>query len=211
MLSSSEGQELADYLNNGGNLYMEGGDTWYYDNQTPVHGMFNINGTSDGSSDLGTILGQTGTITEGMSFNYSGDNSWIDHIEPISPAEMIFENQSPNYGTAVAYDEGSYRTIGASHEFGGLDDGSSPSTKEELMSTLSWISWELPQTFQAAFASNTTNTCIEEVIEYYDMSSGGAISWEWEFEGGSPATSTNQNPMVAYFSSGTFDVTLTSF
>jgi len=67
----------------------------------------------------------------------------------------------------------------------------------------------ITQTLQAAFASNTTNTCIEEVIEYYDMSSGGAISWEWEFEGGSPATSTNQNPMVAYFSSGTFDVSLT--
>ncbi|MCD4683208.1 MAG: hypothetical protein K8R86_08000, partial [Bacteroidales bacterium] len=29
VLSSGEGQSLADYLNNGGSLYMEGGDTWY--------------------------------------------------------------------------------------------------------------------------------------------------------------------------------------
>jgi PKD repeat protein len=187
---------------------MEGGDTWYYDNQTPVHGMFNINGTSDGSSDLGTILGQTGTFTEGMSFNYSGENSWIDHVEPVAPAEMIFENQLPNYGTAIAYDAGSYKTIGASHEFGGLDDGTSPSTKEELM--IAYLDFlGITQTLQASFASNTTNTCIEEIIEYYDMSTGGAINWEWEFEGGSPATSTNQNPQVVYFNPGTFDVTLT--
>ncbi|MBL7105962.1 MAG: hypothetical protein ISS18_16690, partial [Bacteroidales bacterium] len=133
VLSSSEGQALADFLNNGGNVYMEGGDTWAYDNQTAAHAMFNINGVDDGSSDMSTVVGQSGTFTEGMSFNYSGDNNWMDHIDPILPAFMIFENQSPNYGTGVAYDEGSYRTIGTSHEFGGLDDGTSPSTKEELM------------------------------------------------------------------------------
>jgi len=130
-LSSSEGQTLANYLDNGGALYMEGGDTWYYDTQTAVHSMFNINGQSDGSSDLGTINGQSGTFTEDMSFSYSGDNSWIDHIAAISPAVDIFENQSPNYGCGVAYDAGNYKTIGASFEFGGLDD--TESTKEELM------------------------------------------------------------------------------
>ncbi|MBC8487124.1 MAG: hypothetical protein H8D45_13935, partial [Bacteroidetes bacterium] len=133
VLSSSEGQALADFLNNGGNVYMEGGDTWYWDATTAVHSMFNINPEEDGTSDLGTINGMSATFTEGMSFNYSGDNNYIDHISAISPAFDIFENQSPNYGTGVAYDEGTYRTIGCSHEFGGLDDGVSPSTKEELM------------------------------------------------------------------------------
>ncbi|MBI9038616.1 MAG: T9SS type A sorting domain-containing protein [Bacteroidales bacterium] len=131
VLSSDEGSILADYLNNGGMLYMEGGDTWYYDNQTPVHSMFNINGQADGSGDMGTVAGQNGTFTEGMSFNYSGDNNWMDHIGANSPAVLIFENQSPNYGCAVAYDADDYKTIGASFEFGGLDDGSS--TKLDLM------------------------------------------------------------------------------
>ena len=44
-LAHAEGQALADYLNAGGMIYMEGGDTWYYDDPTPVHAMFNINGT----------------------------------------------------------------------------------------------------------------------------------------------------------------------
>ncbi|MCD4790928.1 MAG: PKD domain-containing protein, partial [Bacteroidales bacterium] len=207
-LSSSEGQLLADYLNNGGNLYMEGGDTWAYDNQTAVHSMFNLNGVLDGTGDMGTVLGQSGTFTEGMSFNYSGENNYMDHLEPISTAFMILENQSPNYGTGVAYDEGSYRTIGTSHEFGGLDDGVSPSTKEELMTEyLDFLG--ITTTLQAGFGSNTTATCEGETVDFYDQSSGDVISWEWIFEGGSPGTSTFQNPTVMYFNEGTYDVTLT--
>jgi Peptidase family C25/Propeptide_C25/Peptidase family C25, C terminal ig-like domain/Secretion system C-terminal sorting domain len=133
VLSSSEGQLLADFLNAGGMLYMEGGDTWYYDPQTAVHPMFNITGVSDGSSDLGTVQGVTGTISEGMSFTYSGENAWIDHLSNINPAVIIFNNVNPAYGCAVAYDAGPYKTVGASFEFGGLADGASPSTKDELM------------------------------------------------------------------------------
>jgi len=66
-----------------------------------------------------------------MSYNYSGANSWIDHIAAIAPADLIFKNQSPSYGCGVAYAEGSYNTIGCSYEFGGLDD--SDATKDELM------------------------------------------------------------------------------
>jgi len=207
VLSGGEGQQLADYLNAGGNLYMEGGDTWYYDNSTVVHGMFNINPVSDGSGDMSTVEGQPGTFTEGMSFNYSGDNNWMDHIEAVSPAELIFENQSPLYGTAVAYDEGSYRTIGTSFEFGGLDDGTSPSTKEELMAEyLNFLGFTM--SMQALFGSNATEICTEEIVDFFDQSSGSVISWNWTFEGGSPASSSFQDPTVAYFDAGTFDVTL---
>jgi hypothetical protein len=135
-LSSSEGQLLADFLNQGGMIYMEGGDTWFYDSQTAVHPMFKITGTSDGSSDLGTVQGVAGTFTEGMSFTYTGDNAWIDHITNIPPASMIFNNMSPAYGCAVAYDAGTYKTIGTSFEFGGLSDGISRSTKDELMAEI---------------------------------------------------------------------------
>ncbi len=130
-LSSSEGQKLADYLNSGGKLYMEGGDTWFYDAQTPVHSMFGINGIDDGGADLGTLQGQSGTFTEGMSFIYSGDNNWIDQIAASGSAFNILKNQSPSYFTAVANEGATYKTIGASHEFGGLDDGTF--TKDDLM------------------------------------------------------------------------------
>ena len=120
VLTSAQGQELTNFLNNGGRVYMEGGDTWYYDPATPVHALFNIQGIEDGGGDLSTLLGQSGTFTDGLTFNYSGDNSYIDRISPTGSAFTIFANQSPAYNNAVAYDEGNYRTIGASFEFGGL-------------------------------------------------------------------------------------------
>lgn len=132
-LTADEGQLLANFLSDGGMIYMEGGDTWYYDSPTAVHAMFNISGISDGSGDLGTVQGVAGTFAEGMSFAYSGENNWIDHITNIPPAYMIFNNVNPAYGCAVAYNQGTYKTVGASFEFGGLTNGIPPSTKDELM------------------------------------------------------------------------------
>lgn len=121
VLSATQGQILASYLNQGGKIYLEGGDTWYYDTPTVLHPMFKIIANSDGSGDLGTIIGHTGTFTQGMSFTYSGDNSWIDRISAGPGAMLILSNVSPSYGTGVAYNGNSYRTIGVSHEFGGLN------------------------------------------------------------------------------------------
>jgi hypothetical protein len=133
VLSEEEGQVLADYLNNGGRIYMEGGDTWYYDQQfdpTPVHDMFGLRGEADGSGDLTTVQGLENSIASGMIYNYVGDNSYIDHIV-TDGGDPMFENTNPQYLTTVSYDAGSYRTIGSSMEFGGLADGDY--TKEELM------------------------------------------------------------------------------
>jgi hypothetical protein len=133
VLTTSQGQFLSNFLMAGGKIYMEGGDTWYYDPQTSVHSMFNINAISDGSDDMNTLTGQAGTFTEGITFAYAGENNWMDRINPVVPAFMIFRNQSPDYGAAVAYDAGNHSTIGTCFEFGGLNNGSTPSTKDELM------------------------------------------------------------------------------
>jgi len=61
---------------------------------------------------------------------------------------------------------------------------------------------------QANFSSDVTEICAGETVEFYDESSNSVTSWDWTFEGGTPATSTFQNPTVAYFDPGTYDVTL---
>lgn len=207
VLSNAEGQQLADFLNLGGSIYMEGGDTWYYDAPTAVHPMFSLIGTADGSGDLGTINGLVDTFTEDMSFNYIGENSWIDHLEPISPAFTILENQNPPYGTAIAYDSETYKTIGSSHEFGGLSDGTSPSTKVELMEAyLEFLDITLSP--EASFFSSDTLICKNDVVYFFDQSGGNIISWNWIFEGATPTTSSSQNPVVAYPVAGAWDVFL---
>lgn len=135
VLTPEEGQMLADYLNQGGNVYMEGADTWFYDPQnydeTPVHAMFNIEGLEDGIGNLSQVIGQAGSIADGMEFLFTGENSYIDQIAEIPPAQMMFMNSSPSFGAAVSYDAGTYRTVGLSFEFGGLSDGEK--SKDDLM------------------------------------------------------------------------------
>ncbi|MFO7830240.1 MAG: PKD domain-containing protein [Bacteroidales bacterium] len=48
-----------------------------------------------------------------------------------------------------------------------------------------------------------------ESISFTDQSSNNPLSWEWTFEGGTPQSSTSQNPIVEYNQAGTYDVTLT--
>ena len=133
VLGNDEALLLKNYLDSGGNVYMEGGDTWCYDPQTFVHPYFNINPISDGVGDLYHVQGQSGTVYENINFVYSGENSFIDHIEPLGMSQRIFFNPSSLNGVGIAYNADLYKTIGTSFELGGLVDASSPSTKKELV------------------------------------------------------------------------------
>ncbi len=139
VLTEEEGAQLASFLEQGGRIYMEGGDTWYYDDETPVHAYFKIDGISDGTGDAGPINGVAGTWTSGLSYTYSGDNSWIDHLGPLNDAYTILRNGSPDYDNGIAYNSGSYKTIGASIEFGGLEEGSSGSRLELMQRILEFF------------------------------------------------------------------------
>jgi agmatine deiminase len=133
-LSTTQANAIVAYLEGGGNVYMEGGDCWAYDSSRTIYnGHFGINGTADGAGDLATVLGQTSTFTQGMTFSYSGMNSYIDHISPTGSAYAIFKNQTDGQGCGVANPAALYKTVGCSFEFGGLTDGASPSTKAALL------------------------------------------------------------------------------
>jgi PKD repeat protein len=207
-LTSVEGQVLADFLAAGGRLYMEGGDAWVYDPETAVRPMFNINGVTDGSGDLSTLTGVEGTITAGMSMIYGGDNSFIDHISPIDPAFAIFQNETPLYTPTVAFDGGTYKTIGSSFEFGGLTDATAPSTKDEYMLQIINFFGLLNSPLTANFSADYTTICENDQVSFIDFSSGGATSWMWIFPGGDPDTSYEQNPQIQYAAAGEYDVTL---
>lgn len=62
----------------------------------------------------------------------------------------------------------------------------------------------------ADFTANMTSVSIGGTVQFTDASWGAQInSWEWEFEGGTPATSTERNPSVTYNEEGSYGVRLT--
>jgi hypothetical protein len=125
VLTAAEANVIKTWIDtySGRNLYMEGGDTWYYDAQTPLHPYFNINPLSDGTGDLTQVDG-IASFWGGFSWSYNGENNYIDLIAAVPPAINVLENPTVNYFCGVAYDAGTYKTVGASFELTGLNDGS---------------------------------------------------------------------------------------
>jgi PKD repeat protein len=71
-----------------------------------------------------------------------------------------------------------------------------------------YISVTPPQPPAADFTASTTNPSVGGSVTFTDTSANNPTSWSWTFEGGTPATSTAQNPTVTYNTEGTYDVTL---
>jgi PKD repeat protein/photosystem II stability/assembly factor-like uncharacterized protein len=60
----------------------------------------------------------------------------------------------------------------------------------------------------AAFGSDLKIACPGTAIQFTDYSAGQPSTWSWSFPGGSPSSSTQQNPLVSYNTPGTYPVTL---
>jgi PKD repeat protein len=64
---------------------------------------------------------------------------------------------------------------------------------------------------QAGFIVQQTDFCIPASVTFDNQSSNNATSFAWTFDGGTPATSTLENPTVMYFTAGTFNVQLIAY
>ena len=67
-------------------------------------------------------------------------------------------------------------------------------------------------TLNANFTANTTSVIEGGSVNFTDNSTDGGTaitSWSWTFQGGTPSSSTQQNPTITYNTAGTYNVTLT--
>lgn len=61
----------------------------------------------------------------------------------------------------------------------------------------------------ANFNATNTSVCINDCVDFTDLSTNTPTSWLWLFEGGTPNSSMVQNPQgICYDSTGVYDVTL---
>lgn len=61
----------------------------------------------------------------------------------------------------------------------------------------------------ANFSASATTICASTCINFTDLSTGNPTSWNWQFPGGTPSSSSAQNPAsVCYYTPGSYSVTL---
>lgn len=80
---------------------------------------------------------------------------------------------------------------------------------KEVQQSIKVMLTELPPPPPVAdFTADQTDFCDNGTVVFTD-NSAFAEEWLWEFPGGTPSTSTEQNPSVAYETPGIYDVSLT--
>lgn len=60
----------------------------------------------------------------------------------------------------------------------------------------------------ADFMADTTFIHEGESVQFTDLTANNPTAWAWTFEGGTPSTSSEQNPLIIYEEPGSYDVTL---
>ncbi|GAB4325932.1 MAG: hypothetical protein Kow00127_18680 [Bacteroidales bacterium] len=137
ILSSYEADVLASFLEGGGNLYLEGTETWYYDPQTALHEMFPVDVIYTGWLPYDTLIGVPGTFTEMMKFEYIGAQSvYPNYLEPGSGAFSILENTYNGNSLMVAGENETYKTVAFVGTFNSLGDTEYPGKKLKLLAEI---------------------------------------------------------------------------
>ncbi len=65
-----------------------------------------------------------------------------------------------------------------------------------------------PALCAADFMVDRQIICAGDSLQFIDDSYNNVSGWSWNFQGGTPTTSTDQNPLIHYNSSGSYDITL---
>jgi PKD repeat protein len=83
-----------------------------------------------------------------------------------------------------------------------------PDSTDQLGNSIAALTCGPPAKPDADFTASPTAGCGSVTTEFTDASTNTPTSWAWTFTGGVPATSTDQNPIVVFSGSGSYNVTL---
>ena len=133
---------IQSYLESGGRVFLEGGDTLGFDVYNLVDGsallpLFGLeNAEDDGvANPIDSLDGRVGALTEGMQFVETTQSpvEWIDIFTPSAGAEAFFES---DYGVVAVQHRGQYgqRTFCLSYTLAELVDGST--TRDDLVDAM---------------------------------------------------------------------------
>jgi PKD repeat protein len=123
-------------------------------------------------------------------------SEWAWEFEGGSPATATSQNPQSRWGS-----EGLYYVKLIASNLGGTDT----LVKESFINV---GGGDVPST---DFEASNTHISQNQSVDYTDLTSGNPDTWQWTFEGGTPETSSEQNPQgIVYEQGGAFNVSLTA-
>ncbi len=141
--TNSNAEKVVEYLQSGGNLYLEGGDALGYDqaSNSTLLNLLGLDYAIDGystSKPITHLWGKINTVTEGMVFTSSSqpDNYFVDIYYEDTNSLVAFNEQT--IGDVAVQNDGNFgqKTICFSYSLANLDDAAPPTTKLTLLNRI---------------------------------------------------------------------------
>ena len=177
---------------------------WYVTDYLPYEGMFcaRSGDINDGQNswiqltyDVYAAMDISFYLKVSSEVNYDYLRFYIDGVEQSS------------WSGFVAWQQASFPVSVGTHIFKWQYDKDFSVTNGDDCAYIDYIVFP-PMELQAMFTSDTTVICEGDTVHFYDQSVGPITQWSWIFEGATPSTSNEQNPVVGYGTAGSFDVYL---
>ena len=151
----------------------------------------------------------TTSIIESGSVDFTDTSTVPSGGDPITAWSWSFEGGTPSSATTQNVSGVTYYGTGSFDV--SLKVTNSDGSSTELKSNYISVSPRPIIAPTASFTADQTNITASNAVQFTDTSTSGSATitnWNWVFEGGTPSTSTSQNPSITYNTSGSFDVTL---
>lgn len=201
------------------------GYTWNFEGGTPQAS------SEENPQVTYTDLGVFDVSLKVTGFGGENENTAADVITVLDSVEAFFETgtQTIEAGSQLTF---SNNSTGNPTSYDWSFEGGSTSTSEDEEPTVQYFTpgrydvqliarheadadtlliedyIEVVEILSAEFSSSADVIDQQETVTFTDESVGNPTSWAWEFEGGTPATSTDQNPTVTYDKPGNYSVQL---
>jgi subtilisin family serine protease/PKD repeat protein len=211
--------DIIDYLESGGKLYLETMDGlgWDQQNNKKLFSLIGIDSSDDGSDKIhvvDSLFGGEGSICEGLYYwrsNISGYQS-VDRIYPNENGIVALDE--PLYGKAAVQNTGEHgqKTFISIYPVAHFYDRVHPNTRYELIKRIMNF-FEIPMEYTVprfSYNPKTGHAPLEVSFNEISYTSIDAVGWKWDFEGkGIDEEQKIKNPKWTYIEPGDYNPIMT--
>ncbi len=223
--TSSNALAVKEYLESGGNLYVEMGGMFYkmtysqYPNIPAMKLLFGINSAMlyNNENPIDTLFGAAISPMDGMLFAGS-DQKYNWHIDKLTPKpEAVIPFTEKDYGNvAIMYDGSAtygQKTFYMGYSLAELPNRDAISSRYNvLLKTMEFFGYNQAGYILSNFLTDKTAGGLPLEVQFTDISLSDPVypilSWQWDFDNDGTIDSDEQNPVWIFSEPGDFTVRL---
>ncbi|PKP20579.1 MAG: hypothetical protein CVU06_10505, partial [Bacteroidetes bacterium HGW-Bacteroidetes-22] len=208
-LGAEEGGRYAGYLSTGKNLYLEGFNYWRYGIKSILNKCLKYTAVTTPVSRYDSLAGLPDNFMSGKRIRMTAGNTVSTYtLGMLGNSKPLFESDMPVPKTIVYTKDTLYKIIGSMAELGNMTPVYPLTMRKLISSYCSFLGLDTSG-IKPLFHALNRRVGLSDTVRFKDDSFSDIATWQWEFAGGTPSVSTEQNPRIVYPEKGIYPVKLT--